>query len=227
MGSILIEGNPPVEIHVRKCALARRLSLRVSGIDGRVTLTVPRSAGQRDVRHFAVEKADWIRDALARQAAPVVVCPGIALPVEGGLLEVVAGQDRTARIENGRLLVPSQHPGPAALAFLRYYARHQLAAAVARHAAALKREPGRLTLRDPRSRWGSCSMEGNLMFSWRLILAPPAVLEYVAAHEVAHLARMDHSPDFWRLAAQLCPNYARHSAWLRREGAELHRYRFD
>ena len=83
-----------------------------------------------------------------------------------------------------------------------------------------------LTLRDTRSRWGSCSTDGNLMFSWRLILAPRQVLDYVAAHEVAHLVHMDHSSRFWGVVADLCPDYAAPRGWLRREGHGLHRFRF-
>jgi predicted metal-dependent hydrolase len=91
----------------------------------------------------------------------------------------------------------------------------------------LGRRFSRLSLRDTRSRWGSCSSRGGLSYSWRLILAPPDVLDYVAAHEVAHLAEMNHSPAFWALVARLCPGYQAPRGWLRREGAGLHRYRFD
>jgi predicted metal-dependent hydrolase len=90
----------------------------------------------------------------------------------------------------------------------------------------LGRRYTRLTLRDTRSRWGSCSATGALSYSWRLILAPPRVLDYVAAHEVAHLAQMNHSPAFWAEVARLMPDYESPRAWLRREGSALHRYRF-
>lgn len=111
-------------------------------------------------------------------------------------------------------------------ALLKRLARDQLGASVDRFAAALDRAPGRITLRDTRSRWGSCSSEGNLMFSWRLIMAPQRVLDYVAAHEVAHLMHMDHSPAFWSTVEDLFPDHRPERDWLRREGASLHRYRF-
>jgi predicted metal-dependent hydrolase len=98
---------------------------------------------------------------------------------------------------------------------------------VARHALRAGREAGRLSLRDTRSRWGSCSCRGDIMLSWRLVMAPPAILDYVAAHEAAHLVRMDHSRDFWRLVARLDPGHEAARGWLRREGASLHRWRFD
>ncbi len=123
-------------------------------------------------------------------------------------------------------------PGPAAriaprvAAWLREESRRACVAGVARHAAALGLRPGRISLRDPRSRWGSCTASGDLMFSWRLIMAPTAVLDYVVAHEVAHLAEMNHSPRFWAVVKRLCPDYLVARDWLRRNGATLHRHNF-
>src|SRR5690606_4279045 len=111
-------------------------------------------------------------------------------------------------------------------AFLKTVARDRLATASDRYAVALGRPYGRLTLRDTRSRWGSCSAAGDLMYSWRLVMAPAEVLDYVAAHEVAHLAEMNHSPAFWDVVARLCPDYRRHRTWLRANGGALHRVRF-
>ena len=98
-------------------------------------------------------------------------------------------------------------------------ARERLQAASERFATQVDRKINRVTLRDTRSRWGSCSEAGNLMYSWRLILAPSDVLTYVAAHEVAHLVEMNHSQAFWDVVADLCPNYAEPRKWLRQEGA--------
>ena len=112
------------------------------------------------------------------------------------------------------------------MALLKELARERLATSARRHSRAVGREFRQLTLKDTRSRWGSCSAEGNLMFSWRLILAPPSVLDYVVAHEVAHLRHMDHSRAFWNVVRKVCPEYQAPRNWLRREGAGLHRYRF-
>ncbi|HHL21369.1 MAG TPA: M48 family peptidase, partial [Aliiroseovarius sp.] len=111
-------------------------------------------------------------------------------------------------------------------ALFKQEARARLSAATARHGAALGRAPAALTLRDTRSRWGSCSAEGRLMFSWRLVMAPPEVLDYVAAHEVAHLAEMNHSRAFWDQVERLMPGYQPHRLWLRKNGALLHAYQF-
>jgi predicted metal-dependent hydrolase len=222
----VLPGNPPVDILLRPSARARRLSLRVSGIDGRVTVSYPLHASERQAMAFAVEKADWIRGQLAQRPDVVAVGPGMAVPVEGLWLTVVPVTGRGVKVEEGRLLAPAGRPGAAVGAFLKALARERLAEASDRHAAALGRGFGRLTLRDTRSRWGSCSAAGDLMYSWRLVMAPPEVLDYVAAHEVAHLAHMHHGPAFWAEVRRLYGDYRAARGWLRREGGALHRFRF-
>jgi predicted metal-dependent hydrolase len=222
----VLPGNPPVEILLRPSGRARRLSLRVSGIDGRVTVSYPSHASERQAMAFAVEKADWIRSQLARRPEQVAVTHGVALPVAGRWLIVAPGTGRGVRVEEGRLLAPAGRPGAAVAAFLKALARERLASASDRHAAALGRAFGRLTLRDTRSRWGSCSAAGDLMYSWRLVMAPPEVLDYVAAHEVAHLAHMHHRPAFWAELRRLYGDHRAARGWLRREGGALHRFRF-
>ena len=103
-------------------------------------------------------------------------------------------------------------------------ARADLTSASARHASAVGKRIARITIRDARSRWGSCSASGRLSFSWRIVMAPPEVIDYLAAHEVAHLVHLDHSGKFWDLVATLCPGHAAARAWLKRHGASLHRY---
>ena len=223
---IELAGDPPVSLRIRRSARARRLSLSVSRLDGRVTLTLPARVALKGAMAFVHERRGWIDKALEGAVAPVAVVPGVLLPVEGRLLAVQAAPVRSARIEGGALLVPAARPGPAALAFLRNLARQRLAVRVAVHAAALGRTAGTLTLRDTRSRWGSCTARGDLMFNWRLILAPPEVLDYVAAHEVAHLAQMNHSPAFWAEVARLFPGHLAARRWLKTQGTALHRYRF-
>ena len=222
----VLPGNPPVDILLRPSARARRLSLRVSGIDGRVTVSYPPHASERQAMAFAMEKADWIRGQLARRPEVVTVAPGVAVPVEGRWLTVAPGAQRGVRVEGERIVAPAGRPGAALGAFLKALARERLAEASDRHAAKLGRGFGRLTLRDTRSRWGSCSAAGDLMYSWRLVMAPPEVLDYVAAHEVAHLAHMHHGPAFWAEVRRLFGDHRAARGWLRREGGALHRFRF-
>ena len=108
--------------------------------------------------------------------------------------------------------------------WLKREARQDLSRAVELHADALGHRHAGITLRDTRSRWGSCTSDGRLSFSWRLVLAPPFILDYVAAHEVAHLAEMNHGPQFWALCRRLAPRTEEARGWLRREGGRLHLY---
>jgi predicted metal-dependent hydrolase len=224
----ILPGDPPVEVLVRRSARATRYALRVSRSDGRVSLSVPVWAPEDEALAFLQDREGWLRRHL-RNLPPVRQARiGAAVPVCGIPRAVVAGAGRAARFEAGQLQVPDgPRQGPRLKALLTALARERLGAAVARHAETVGRQPGRMNLRDPRSRWGSCSSKGDLMFSWRLIMAPPEVLDYVAAHEVAHLVEMNHSARFWRLCAWLCPDHAAQKAWLRRHGSELLSWRFD
>lgn len=228
MTQVRLQDDPPIDVVLRHSARARRISLRVSGLDGRVTLTLPNSVSRAEGIAFARERRGWIEQAMLRHAAPQDVRIGTVLPVEGRGHVVTAATTRSARLEQDRILVPGRRPaGPSVKAMLKVLARDRLAEAVARYSDTIGRQPQRITLRDTRSRWGSCTTTGNLMFSWRLILAPPEVLNYVAAHEVAHLKHMDHSSAFWAQTAALFPDYHTQRAWLRSEGPSLHRWRFD
>lgn len=224
-----LSGAPEVSILLKTSARARRLSLRVSRLDGRVTMTVPRGVRRREVEAFANEKADWIRRHLASRPEETRALPGEVLPFLGRDRLITPAPGRAVRLEDDAFLVPDSRPEltPVRLeAFLKHAARARLAEASDHYARAIGRPYGRLTLRDTRSRWGSCSSEGNLMYSWRLIMAPPEVLAYVAAHEVAHLVHMDHSDRFWGLVGEMCPDHKALRRWLRLRGMELHRYRF-
>ena len=227
MGVYQLKNAPEIDVELRRSSRARRLSLRVSSLDGRVTLTVPPGTPERVARAFAEEKARWLKAAVDKVRAPVPVVPGAVLPVLGTERRVVASTASAARLEGDVIAAPTGREGIAIRVLLKQLARTRLQAAAAGYADQIGKPFGRITLRDTRSRWGSCSSEGNLMFSWRLILAPPDVLDYVAAHEVAHLAHMDHSPAFWDACKSLYPDTDTQRLWLRQHGADLHRYRFD
>ena len=222
-------GHAPIEITLRRSARARRFSLRVSRLDGRVTLSLPTRARESDALAFARAQEDWLRRALAAVPSEAQLHFGAAIPFEGRLLRLAPGQGRGPQAENDSLLVPGDEALLArrVAAFLKTRARDRLAAASDRYAGLLGRPYQSLSLRDTRSRWGSCTHDGRLMYSWRLIMAPPQVLEYVCAHEVAHLAEMNHSPAFWAVVARLMPGYAAPRRWLKTQGQELHAFRFD
>lgn len=226
---IRLPGKPPVEVVVKRSARARRLSLRISKLDGRATVTLPVGVPRAEAAAFVAEKADWIRAHVASAPDEVVPMPGGSLMFEGREMPILTGPGRSVRVTEAGLIVPETRPEttPARLqAFLKVEARARLVTASEHYAGQIRRRVGRVTLRDTRSRWGSCSSEGNLMYSWRLVMAPPEVLDYVAAHEVAHLVHMDHSQAFWDQCAALYPDHRTARRWLKANGGLLHRYRF-
>lgn len=228
MEQIELSGPPMLGIIVRRSHRARRLSLRVSQLDGRVTMTLPRRTPLREARVFASEKESWIRNALAERPDMVRPQIGAAVLLEGREVRIIAGTGRAARYLDGVISVPDNPdrvPFRVA-ALLKVMAGDRLRQASEKYAAELGVTFGKISMRDTRSRWGSCSSRSNLMYSWRLIMAPPEVLDYVAAHEVAHLVEMNHSAQYWRVVAKICPDYKPKRNWLHENGQKLHSYRF-
>lgn len=222
---IWVGGDIPVTL--RCSSRARRMTLRVTRAGGEVVLTLPSRASLRDGQAFAESRAEWLRRIRAEMPALQLVAHGAALPVEGQPRLIRPAETRRVELTPELLLVPhTRPPGVVVEAWLKHLAQTRLIAACDRHAARLGRPFRALSLRDTRSRWGSCTHDGRLMFSWRLAMAPPEVLDYVAAHEVAHLAHMDHSPAFWATTEALFPGHARPRAWLRSHGHELLAWRF-
>lgn len=229
MPEALRVGDPPIEVRLRRDPRARRLILRLARGTGAPVLTLPPGLPLATARAFLQDQDGWLRGRLAARPALRPVGDGTTLPFGDGTLTLCASPKGRLRREGDRLLIP----GPAealplkTATFLRAAARDACAGRSARHAAALHRRVARISLRDPRSRWGSCTATGEIMFSWRLILAPSAVLDYVAAHEAAHLVEMNHGPAFWALVARLCPDFQEHRDWLRRNGPDLHCWDFS
>ncbi|MBD9525344.1 M48 family metallopeptidase [Paracoccus sp. PAR01] len=223
---ILVGGDIPVLL--RRSSRARRMTLRVTRAEGQVVLTLPLRASLTEGRAFAESRAEWLRSVRAEMPPLALVQPGALLPVEGLRYEITPAATRAVRIEGDRLLVPKGRPvGTVVAAYLKHLAHSRLVPACDRHAARLGRSFRAIALRDTRSRWGSCTHDGRLMFSWRLAMAPREVLDYVAAHEVAHLAHMDHSPDFWAATERLYPGCQLQRGWLRQNGHEILAWRFS
>lgn len=229
----VVHGGVTHRVVVKRVATARRLTLRVRSADGAAVLTMPPRASLRSARDFAVRHAAWIGARLAALPGRIPLTPGTLLPLRGLDHRIALDATTLRRCQPGlgadgapvlRLSPRLADPEAAVRTFLIGEARRDLAAAVARHAAAVGRPVAGITLRDTRSRWGSCSSRGALNFSWRLILAPPLVLDYLAAHEVAHLVHMDHSDRFWQVTRGLAPAMDEAEDWLKRHGPALHRY---
>jgi len=220
-------------VRLRRHRQARRYTLRIDGAAREVVLTMPPPGSVKEARVFAQKHGAWIAARLKRLPAAVPFAPGTELPLRGVPHRIVhrGGERGTVWTEldaHGAplLCVAGEAPHVARRMgdFLRRAARRDLDAASRCHAATLGVAVKRIAVRDQSSRWGSCSNSGVLSFSWRLIFAPPFVLDYLAAHEVAHLVELNHSPRFWRLVAKLSADTERAKAWLDVHGTGLHRY---
>ncbi len=222
-----------VDVRVVENVRTTRLTLRLvpSGkAEEALRVTVPPGTPDAEVDGFINRNRHWAATRLARLPDVVRIEEGATIPLRGvphRILHsgrtrgvVATGMDEDGpviRVHGDRGTVPRK-----VVEFLKRQARADLTAAVARYTATLGVEAASITLRDTTSRWGSCSTSGALNFSWRIVLAPPAVLEYLAAHEAAHLREMNHSDAFWSLVAAICPDYEAQKAWLRSNGSGLH-----
>lgn len=217
----------PVAVSLRRDPRARNYTLRVKGATRAPVLTMPVRGSVREARAFLDRHSGWLSRQIDRLPEPVPIADGAVIPFRGvphtirftGGRGVVGANDDTREI---RVPGGAEHLKRRTVDFLKREARRDLEGAVARHAERLGVRPVAVRLRDTTSRWGSCAHSGELSFSWRLVLAPPFVLDYLAAHEVAHLREMNHSARFWRLLELLSGDTDRAREWLRREGAALH-----
>ena len=224
----VLHGTPDVPIILRRSGRARRISLRISQLDGRVTLTLPNGVPEAEALGFARQKESWIRGHLDQRLEDVPVALGSEIPIQGVQHRVVQGEGRRVVMQDGLIMVPGpvDRIGARLKGHFKQMARVRLVGASDFYAERLGKSYARISIRDTRSRWGSCSSSGTLMYSWRLIMAPDAVLDYVAAHEVAHLAEMNHSPDYWAGVQRIFGDYKPARRWLKNEGNMLHRFRF-
>jgi predicted metal-dependent hydrolase len=220
-------------VRVRRHRQARRYTLRIHSVTREVVLTMPPRGSLKQAREFAEKHGGWIATRLGRLPEPAPFAHGAVIPLRGvdHRIEHRCGQRGTVWIENGEqnerlLCVASAEPHIARRVsdYLKREVKADLDAASRRAANDLGVTFRRVSIRDPSSRWGSCSTTGVLSYSWRLIFAPPFVLDYLAAHEVAHLVEMNHSRRFWRVVERICPHVARAKSWLDAHGADLHRY---
>ena len=218
-------------VRVRESARARRITLRIDAAADSIELVLPKRVSLAAGLRFLETRRDWVATNLADMPERVVFADGAIVPVLGiphrirHLGERSPGV-RTVAIGEGEIRVVGAAPHIARRVrdHLIAMARHELSRRARSLAATIDRRVTRVSVRDTTSRWGSCSASGALAFSWRLILAPEAVLDYVVAHEVAHLAEMNHGPRFWRLVETLAPDAAGQRSWLSRNRARLLRY---
>jgi hypothetical protein len=218
--------DQPFPCRVVRHRAARRMTIRVG--PGGVRVTVPARARRAEIDAFLGSCRAWVAERVADIPAAAPLADGDRLAVlDDALLLTVAGPSVAggrAERRGGRLMVRPTADGALEAPVERWYRRSALAELEGRSravAAGLGRQVAAVAVRDPRSRWGSCSSAGRLSYSWRLLLAPEDVLDYVVAHEVCHLIRPDHSPAFWRLLEDVRPGYGPQRCWLREHGERL------
>ncbi|WP_165943450.1 M48 family metallopeptidase [Roseicella aquatilis] len=208
----------------RRSSRARRVSLRIDARAGEVVVTLPPRANRRAGIALLTTHAAWVRERLAALAPHIPLVPGSEVPL-GGLRHVIRHDPAAAGVAlaSGALIVGGPEEGVVAqlAAFLKAEAQRRIRVLAAGHAALLGVAPKTIRLKDTRSRWGSCAPDGTLAFSWRLVMAPDWVLDYVVAHEVAHLKELNHSARFWAHVELLTPHRDAAVEWLRVNGPAL------
>ncbi|MFL9503244.1 M48 family metallopeptidase [Rhodopseudomonas palustris] len=225
-------GSQFFAVRIRRHRRARRYTLRIHPSDREAILTMPPRGTLADAKEFAQRHGAWIAARLGRLPKAAPFLPGTLVPLRGQDHKIVHRAGRgtvwTEVRESGEKILcvagETEHIERRVLDFLKREARRDLQKACDRYAPELGVKVTRLSIRDQSSRWGSCTSAGSLSFSWRLILAPPYVLDYLAAHEVAHLVEMNHSARFWRVVGKVCPQMERAKTWLDSYGNDLHRY---
>ncbi|MAN64278.1 MAG: metal-dependent hydrolase [Parvibaculum sp.] len=233
MDTLSLRGEQ-VPLVVRHNPRARRFIVRVDMTTGAIHVTTPNKRNVKAAISFAHSHADWLIEQRQHVALAEPFCDGALVPVRGipHLIRHVESQRCAVHcVPQSDTGMPELHVGgdvsflPRRVTdWLKQQAKADLNQSVLTHAGELNVRPSRITVRDQTSRWGSCSSTRALSFSWRLIFAPTEVLDYVAAHEVAHLVHMNHGPQFWRTVERLVPAYSQAVRWLETEGPALHKY---
>jgi predicted metal-dependent hydrolase len=206
---------------------ARRLSMRLAPRQNAVTVTLPATCPPAHAIAFLHNNRNWLASRLKRVQNAFSFEAGSIIPIEGVPHRIVhsPAQRGGAWIENGQILVSGEAAfiSRRVMDCLRHQALRVLGAELRDMAKTAGLNPTRLDIRDPTSRWGSCSTTGRIMLSWRLIMAPPEVRHYLIAHELSHLVHMNHSNQFWQQVKRLTPHRQRAEAWLRHHGPNLMR----
>ncbi|MCZ7494815.1 M48 family metallopeptidase [Rhizobium sp. SA279] len=225
-----------VPITVRENPRATRITLRIEPGGRALKLTIPMGLHHRQVDDFLERHQGWLEGKLVKFSPDDGLRSGATIDIRGiahridhtgslrGLTHVTKDADGMAVL---KVSGAPEHLRRRIATFLKKEAKADLERLVAVHARTAGRPVRSISMKDTRSRWGSCSHDGNLSFSWRIVMAPEKVIDYLAAHEVAHLSEMNHGPKFWALCEKLCPHTEEAKSWLKRHGSKLHAIDFD
>lgn len=215
-------------VRVKASQRARRMALRVDVKAGDIVLTWPRGASEHSAARFIEQNRQWIEQHRRKLPQPKSFVEGEVISVHGQEYKIVRREGRGVTfLAAGHLIVHGrpEHMPRRIKDFLKEKAREVLEDVAAEKLSDINQKPAGVRVIDPKTRWGSCSPDGRMMFSWRLILAPPEVLDYVVAHEVAHRIHMNHSRKFWALCASLTGDAGASRRWLKAHGSALMAYR--
>jgi predicted metal-dependent hydrolase len=231
---IVIAGDgKPYHIEIRRYASARRYTLRVREASRDIILTMPPRGSLKQAKSFAEKNVDWISSRLKRLPGPIAFAHDETIPLRGVPHRIAHRPHARGTVwletaSNGTRLLcvagKAEHVARRVRDFLVREALRDLTAASKKYAAMLDVSIRSISIRDTATRWGSCSYNGALSYSWRLILTPPFVLDYLAAHELAHRLELNHSKRYWKIVDGIFPERERAEAWLRTHGSGLHRY---
>lgn len=221
-------GEEMLPLVIRRHQRAKRICLRYNPTNHAISLTLPRHTRVSDGLVFLMQKSEWLVQTLHDMPSKKQIKPGVVIPLLGKRVRIKhdAEMRRGWMIRDDTLFVSGERDAfPEHVnAALRKIASQTLTTLALRYGAMIGRRINRVTVRDTRSRWGSCSSTARLSFSYRLIFAPKEVMEYVVAHEVAHLRHMNHSAAFWNCVESICPDYEAAKDWLKLHGKDLYRF---
>lgn len=224
-----------IPLTIRSDRRATRLTLRIEPGGRALKMTVPLGVPIRDVEDFLERHHGWLTARLSNLPSEGGLCEGGQMMLRGISHRIVLtgklrGLTEKSQIKGEPVLLVSgepQHLGRRLSDFLKKEARRDLEELAHYHARISGKRIASISMKDTKSRWGSCTHDGHLSFSWRIVMAPPSVIDYLAAHEVAHLTEMNHGPRFWALCEKLCPGTKEAKAWLKRHGSALHAIDFS
>ena len=229
----LLKSDPYLGDHIviRRSNRARRLALKLDPQARVFHLVVPRGVSMKRAHRFAEENESWMQEQLAELGQPIYFENGTTIPIFGQDINIKINHDADTKItrialEDSTLFVNTNldDPAPRIKRYLKKMVKDEISILAHEKAAKIGKRINNIYVRDTKTRWGSCSEDGNLNFSWRLIFAPYEALDYVVGHEVAHLVHLDHSKAFWSVCRKLSNDFVEGKYWMQVNGSELMRY---
>jgi len=220
-------GDRRIPIEIQRKSRASRMKLRIER-SGTVILVLPARAVLKSGLAFLKQELPWIGQKIRNIPLPVPFLDGATVPVMGVPHQICHAPERRGVVWQAKNMLyvagKPEHLPRRIDDWLRKHAKSEIAPRAQNYADMLELDFKGITVRDQKTRWGSCSSTGRLNFSWRLIMMPETVMNYVIAHEVAHLRHMNHSAAFWSVVGELHPDVKPAKAWLKENGSEIHKY---